>query len=454
MKDCYGQHGWKQFHRNRKDILDEFDKIYEQQANRPVKTAHGDGVEAYLRKWLGEFLPKKYAVTSGYIIPNLYDDSKTLYHYDIIIYQALEAPVLWTEGNYDNSQQGKYLAIPAKYVVALYEVKSRLTKKSVVDSIDKLKEINSFKDQLPDTYHSGVIYVDLKESDVKKTYLIKELYRGVEAHGFIGGMVLRYESDDTSTGMISLNPIDAPDSEDSSLPLAKKIDDLNIYLTEDGNTQLAESGGGAAVVYTGEYWAVSKIYGVRYTSKNLIIGLSWSRSGFSQFCIRLINLLDGNYDPDKQITFGQIFEKLSIKEATLQESICNPNTPYLRLNIKKHNESEIPTVTYSKRNSEAQINFTVSLDNTGNCPLTVSDDGFKSKIDLPVGGKTEKVVSINVSINGDKSIEDFKQGIESGRLIIPYRVVYHKQEKNPEFIQVKENVKIMPTSVESVSGEG
>ena len=128
MDNCYGQHGWKEFHRNRKNILDEFDKILEQTANRPIQVAHGQGVEAYLRKWLSEFLPKKYGVTSGYIIPNLYDDSGKIYHYDIIIYNQLDAPVLWTEGNEDNSDQGKYRAIPAEHVVAVFEVKSRLTK--------------------------------------------------------------------------------------------------------------------------------------------------------------------------------------------------------------------------------------------------------------------------------------------------------------------------------------
>ncbi|MBE3654877.1 hypothetical protein BOO92_21630 [Vibrio navarrensis] len=453
MKDCYGQHGWKQFHRNRKNILDEFDKIYELQANRPVKTAHGDGVEAYLRKWLSEFLPKKYAVTSGYIIPNLYDDSTTLYHYDIIIYQALEAPVLWTEGNYDNSQQGKYLAIPAKYVVAVYEVKSRLTKKSIEDSINKLKEVNSFKDQLPATYHSGVIYIDLKESEVKKTYFVKELYKGIEAHGFIGGMVLRYESDETSTAMIALNSIVAPDFENKNSLLAKKIDDLNnIYWTEDGKAVLAEAGGGAEFIYTGQHWAISKSYTVTYVNNNFIMSLSWSRNGFSQFCVRLINLLDGNYDPKKSIGFGQIFDRITKKEATLQERIFKPNMPFLELSIEKYNESEIPTAIYN--DSEAQFKFTVSLHNTGNCPLIASDDGFKSELNLPVGACARKIVSVNARSREGKSIEDIKRRVESGNLIIPYRVVYHKQEENSDFIQVKTNVKIMPKSVESVSEEG
>ena len=60
MDECYGQFGWREFHRNRKDILAEFDKIAEQTLSRPVRTAHGTGVEAYLRKWLSEFLPKKF----------------------------------------------------------------------------------------------------------------------------------------------------------------------------------------------------------------------------------------------------------------------------------------------------------------------------------------------------------------------------------------------------------
>ncbi|EGR0671533.1 hypothetical protein E4T17_21815 [Vibrio vulnificus] len=449
MKDCYGQHGWKQFHRNRKDILDEFDKIYEQQANRPVKTAHGDGVEAYLRKWLSEFLPKKYAVTSGYIIPDLYDDSKTLYHYDIIIYQALEAPVLWTEGNYDNSPQGKYLAIPAKYVVAVYEVKSRMTKKSVVDSIEKLKEVNSFKDQLPKNYHSGAIYVDLKDSEVKSKSIIKDLYQGSSAHGFIGGMVLRFESDDTSTGFISTYQIESDDSSPNDLPLAKPIDDLAIYLTEDGNCQIAEGGAGAQFVYTGEYWAVAKNYCVRHIKDNLALDLAWSRSGFSQFCIRLLNLLEGNFDPKKEIRFGQIFERLPLKEADEQGKILSPKKPFLKVAVNKKNQEDIPFVSYD--GDVPQINFTVSLSNVGNYPVVASDDGFQTKVELPSGTTAERVVSLKADIKQGKSNYDFESELEAGNIVIPYRIVYKSDVTKNEFTQVKQNVKIKKQGAEAVS---
>lgn len=48
LEKCYGQRGWREFHRNRKNILAEFDKLLEQTSNRPVQAAHGPAVEAFL----------------------------------------------------------------------------------------------------------------------------------------------------------------------------------------------------------------------------------------------------------------------------------------------------------------------------------------------------------------------------------------------------------------------
>ncbi|MDV5047541.1 DUF6602 domain-containing protein [Vibrio diabolicus] len=448
MKDCYGQHGWKQFHRNRKDILDEFDKIYEQLANRPIKTAHGEGVEAYLRKWLSDFLPKKYAVTSGYIIPDLYEENSTIYHYDIIIYKSLDAPILWTEGNYDNSEQGKFRAIPAKHVVAVYEVKSRLTKKSINDSVSKVKEVNSFKEQLPCNYHSGVVFIDLKHTEVNKTTFLEELHKGYEAHGFIGGMVLRYEGDTSSTGLISLRKIDGGTNNKSSLPLAKNIDDLNIYLTEAGDLTIAEAGGGTMCVYTGSSWSVSKLYTTNHTENDLMLDLSWSRSNFSEFCIRLINLLDGNYDPEKKSSFGQIFDKVEVQEATEQNQILNPSKPFIKLNIKKANVNDAPIVEYN--DEQAIINFTATLENVGNSAVTISDDGFKSSIYLPVNQRAEKQCSVLAKPKKGKSMEHLKKELAEKKLVLPYRVVYYQGTTKENFIQVKRKIRISEDKVEVV----
>jgi hypothetical protein len=37
----YGMFGWKEFHRNRKDILDEFDRAKEYNSSRPVRLSTG-----------------------------------------------------------------------------------------------------------------------------------------------------------------------------------------------------------------------------------------------------------------------------------------------------------------------------------------------------------------------------------------------------------------------------
>lgn len=453
MEGCYGQHGWKQFHRNRKDILHEFDKIYELLEDRPIKTAHGDGVEAYLRKWLSEFLPKKYAVTSGYIIPDLYDESPKIYHYDIIIYQALEAPILWTEGNYDNSDQGKYLAIPAKHVVAVYEVKSRFTKKSIQDSIEKLKEVNSFYEQLPDNYHSGVIYIDLKEADVNKGSFLQELYRGNEAYGFIGGMVLRYESDTTSTGLISLNPTDDDDCTNSaSFPLARKIDELKIYEQENGQLLIDDDkGAGATLVAIPAQrgWAVSKMYSNFYIKNKLVLDLCWSRSNFSEFCIRLINLIDGSYDNKRKLSFGQIFDQVKFKEAQEQNSTFHPDRPFIKLNVHKENNNDTPIVEYN--NEDVKINFTISIENLGSSTVNVSDDGFKSTYSLAPSKKAEKTCSALIKIDEGKSVEDMRKEVASNRLVLPYRIVYFEDSAKNDFIQVKTNLKISDKEVETIN---
>jgi hypothetical protein len=44
--------------------------------------------------------------------------------FDVIIYDALESPVLWIEDNPDNSSGGRSLAIPVEHVKAAPEATS------------------------------------------------------------------------------------------------------------------------------------------------------------------------------------------------------------------------------------------------------------------------------------------------------------------------------------------
>lgn len=444
MDGCFGQFGWREFHRNRKDILAEFDKIAEQTLNRPVRTAHGTGVEAYIRKWLSEFLPKKFGVTSGYIIPNLYEDARKLYHYDIIIYDALDSPVLWTEGNEDTSAQGRFRAIPAKHVVALYEVKARLTKQNVSDSLEKLRETSQFSDQLHPHYSCGVVFVDLKAEDVNKESILAELTCGENVKGFTGGIVLRYEQDHSITGLIVRHRIDPSNRSDVKhhTPLAKPIDDVDIFMTEDGNLQLAEQGGGARLVATSKNnWSVTKTYGVMYDVDESSYHLDWSRSNFSEFCIDLVSRLEGfPYNDARRPSFGQVFDSIRRKPAEVQAEESEPGKPYLEVALHAGGEKG-RLLDLCLDSEKPTIQFWVQVENVGCCEVKVSDDGFKSSCELPAGKKAIRPVTLAVSANNAES--NVREQINGDGLQVSYRLVYLHEQEEKEFFSIEKTVRIV-----------
>jgi hypothetical protein len=444
MENCFGQHGWKEFNRNRKDILVELDKILEQTENRPIQVAHGQGVEAFLRKWLSEFLPKKYGVTSGYIIPDLYTDSFKLFHNDIIIYNQLDSPILWTEGNYDQSEQGKYRAIPAKHVMAVYEVKSRLTKANVKDAINKLNETKDFKTQFNPLYSCGMIFIDLKESDNNKESIIKELIKGKDIHGFRGGMILRYEGDTTSTGIIRFFDIEEEKSDDHKhyKPISKPIDSLNIFLNEEGSLLIGKQGVGAKLVATSDSnWSVSKSYSIFCSEGNKSVHINWSRSNFSGFCIDIVSSLEGlAYDDKNRPSFGQVFDKIDRKKAPTQSDKPENGKPFLVL--KLHEDGEHGNKLTIDQDS---VTFMVSIENIGNVMAILSDDSFKTECELPVGKTAIKPVTLKMQSEKPKKALD--QIIKNEPLEFPYRIVYFTDPTNKDFVALEKQVTIFNNDI-------
>src|SRR5258706_235649 len=54
--------GWNEFITNKNEMLDAFEKIKVQTKNRPIQTDKGRIAEAEIRKWLTQFLPKKFCM--------------------------------------------------------------------------------------------------------------------------------------------------------------------------------------------------------------------------------------------------------------------------------------------------------------------------------------------------------------------------------------------------------
>lgn len=260
LNQQYGFFGWREFQTNRSELLSEFDRSKSLNQSRPVKVEHGTAGEAVVRKWLEEFLPSKYNITSGYIIPDtIVTDNYKLYHYDVIVFDRENAPTLWIDGNYDSSAQGRRRAIPAKYVKAVAETKARFSKADIVKTTAKLKELNSIAQFLPPTFFSFAVFFELDNSADYE--VLKELVPDDHPVGFWGGLVLRSQHNKDMAGQIHfLNPEKEKPLSDVPVPLSKDIDQLNIFLNQDNNPVIGEQGAGLTCFAYEDKWHFICLY--------------------------------------------------------------------------------------------------------------------------------------------------------------------------------------------------
>lgn len=204
VDDRRGMQGWRQFLAQKGSMLASYDKAKVLSSGKRVSVTHGNIAEAEFRRWLQEFLPKRFGVTSGYIISQGMWEDEPLRHFDVIIYDQLNSPVLWVEGNPDHSHHGQVRAIPAEHVCVVIEVKSKLTQRTARDAITKLRELqpllesvddpnNPYPCYLPENFISYVVFFELLRRDADKN-ILQVLIPQPPLRGFSGGLVLRGES--------------------------------------------------------------------------------------------------------------------------------------------------------------------------------------------------------------------------------------------------------------------
>lgn len=94
----------------------------------------GEDRERILREFLAKHLPRRYGVVKGQVI----DKRGTLSHAaDVIIYDAIDCPILYS---------GNTAIVPLEGVYGVIEVKSRLSKAELLGA---MKQIESFKKMAP-----------------------------------------------------------------------------------------------------------------------------------------------------------------------------------------------------------------------------------------------------------------------------------------------------------------
>jgi hypothetical protein len=282
------QSGWPQFTTQKRKMVSDFRIFKEMSDNRPTETDKGRYAEALFRDWLEQFLPAKYGVTSGYIIQQM-DAVKPrsalkgkLRHYDVIIYNRLDSPILWTEISPDHSMSGRIRAIPAEYVHGVLEVKSTFNAKNIADAFKKLNELapllgiedinEPYKQYIPSDFYMGTIFFELPKKEQGKLQLLNKLMPANFLRGFFGGIILSAEGlDQIKTGQFRYVSVS-----DSPLPPLAKIKGRTLVSVDGGiwSDSIEKS--------PGEYTACM---------------FSWAVQNFAIFAFDLISVMNGTYRP-------------------------------------------------------------------------------------------------------------------------------------------------------------
>lgn len=276
LKPQWQSQAWKQFLVARDEMLDAYDNARKKNLKRPVKTEHGKVAEAEFRKWLTNFLPKKYGVTSGYIVSQGTSKDESLPHYDVIIYEQLEAPILWIDDSADYSEQGRSLAIPVEYVRGVIEVKSSFNNKTTTDAVKHLAKLkplmqkidhpqNPTKLYLPREFFCATVFFELRKEHDNDFVAMDNLLEATGLRGFYGGCILRSEKqEEYYSGKIAI------EAEREKVPSSNK---------------------------SLSFWAYSQSKKIKDNLYYRIL-LNHCESHFSRFAFDIIALLKGTYHPD------------------------------------------------------------------------------------------------------------------------------------------------------------
>jgi hypothetical protein len=309
LKVEFPSQGWRQILTARKEILDAYDRAREQARAHEVETFHGRVAEGAFRKWLQGFLPKRYGVAAGYVVSVGLKSTTKAPHFDVIIYDQLEAPVLWVEENPDASPQGRSLAIPVEYVCGVLEVKSSFSAESVKEAVKHLGDLSPvmkgldhpqerYKLHLPEKFFCGFVCVELRQDKMYSEAALSAGIDGIGLRRFFGGLVLRAEGNRSEhAGRVVLTQ--------SETPIKSTV--------KGGKTPLMEFGMSESVPI----------------SEKVHIGtmIRWSESEFAQFAFDLIAMLQGTYVAGRLSSFYGMGSSFHEMMAEVGATIVNTSPP-------------------------------------------------------------------------------------------------------------------------------
>jgi len=223
--------GLDSFFVEREKLLNFYDQAKMQTSDDQVKTEHGVVGEAEIRKWLESFLPKRFGVCKGYIITPNFEFQGNLEEWDLIIYDALESPILYTRSHSGQDPSESKRAIPVEYVRAVIEVKATFTPEMAKNAAKKLLKLQHYiglndTDFFNKPFMSSAIFLESKVDTLAEYRRALDnlaiLSYSNPSVDFMGALVVRSQYSRNDSGylrsLISKSEIKFPDAFEMSTP--------------------------------------------------------------------------------------------------------------------------------------------------------------------------------------------------------------------------------------------
>jgi hypothetical protein len=205
-------------------------------------------------------------------------------HFDVIIYDQLQAPILWTERNPDKSVAGRSRIIPAQFVRAVVEVKSQLSTETARQAFQKLAELrplmtsvdppgDRYPKFLPKDVVLAMVFVEVLSKNRLQVNALHELSAAYDLNrGFYGAMLLSGEGlDPDFTGL------------------------TKVLRCEAGATPIT-SGGDLLSLCCMANWRAER-------EGNLAVMLTWLDMNFATFAFDLLAIMQGTYERGRVSSF-------------------------------------------------------------------------------------------------------------------------------------------------------
>ena len=207
-------------------------------------------------------------------------------HFDVIIYNVLDAPVLWVEESADRSSVGRARAIPVEHVRSIIEVKSSFETSTAKKALEHLADLNPllaeidqpnerYKKFLPADFFSAVLFYEVRREHQFHVEALNAFRNHQLTRGFFGGIILRGEG---------FQPIVS-----GRIQLAVSDDQIESTV-----------GKGALSILSSFAFSDFKEAGQKeYVGTTL----GWSQVEFARFAFDLVAALNGTYDVGRLSSF-------------------------------------------------------------------------------------------------------------------------------------------------------